>query len=783
MNSTAVIEDREIATERSSGPTPTGKVVSDFTKYLETLRLTRLGDDEPAGLWITSLPWPRADRRELSLDSHSTHVQPIGQWPGEAAARPRRLLMFADGANGAPQNISLTTARKKTAASERPSAAMELFERSPHPEFMWERHRLRIQMGNRSVALAMGLRTGDKLNWWEACRLVVLDDSPQCLTIEMGGAIPHHPMTFDEFKKYPGHTNPYLHKHNWLNGHIYARIHANGVCEIYAHHINSKFFDDGLALEDLVPIIGISVDSCDADMAELCGPWDGSRGRLTLGPVRFDVSEAARLSTANQPGQMNREDDFLVWQPYAGAEVFAGAGAQELTGDPFLCRAGQHRFPRGLARTMRFSLSLSDRSPRIARYVAPAWWFGVCEEFLPEPLLPVSNEHDASLEVARKWIRDNSVQRGFEDGAVPRFATPSQGNGNHTRHESGWEGEVPYAQFLSAWRSGDAEEYMAALRSAYHFTDVAVDHAAKLVRMQGYPPGAFALPLNRVQGTIAAYLETGDPYLLETAQAVTTNAHWQHKNSWPRMAVGRDGCFIRSAVMLYRYFATDFFRTIAHEGAMAVVHSQRPNGSFGDQGGGTGIHSWGGYITKPWMGILALNGVLDYLELFPDEQPLQQAVRKFADWLMTERIERDGVRRWTYQHDYNGARRHFDFYSATWVKLPTEGSWYQDNLGRLFAHCALRHNEPKYLDAWAESYQPVKGTEYDHAFSAALQFLPWVQAKLWQPRLSEEGIQIRPFRFGPRTPREARIQTPDGEVTVKWNQQGSIEAPETVEAL
>jgi len=818
MNSTAAMDAPEgamgvaeagISEAPSSDRARTKEARGDYTKRLQYLRLTRLGNDEPAGLWITSFPWPRARLADCSLNSRPTHIQPLGKWPDETEPCPRRLLLIADGGNRAPEHIVITKEGRaavaqtsksavspisKSAAgpngpptpgletrdtsAARPTVEMELFERSPHAAFMWERHRLRIRQGDRSVALALGLRTGGEVHWWEACRLVVLEETAECLAVEMGGAIAHKIMTFDDLQKHPGHTNPYLHKHNWLNGHLFARIHTNGVCEIYAHHINSKFFDDGLPLQDVVPVIGISVETCDEDMASLSGPWDGSRNRLTLGGVTFDVSEAARLARADQPGQVTREGDLLVWQPYAGAEVFAGHGAQELTGDPFLCRAEQRLFPRGLARTVRFSLSLSDRSPRIARYLAPAWWFGVCEEFLPEPLLPVSNEHDASLDEARKWIRDNQVLRGFEDGAVPRYASPSHENGNLSRRESGWEGEIPYAQFLSAWRTGDADEYAAALRSAYHFTDVAVDHAAKLVRMQGYPPNAFALPLNRMQGTIAAYLETGDPYLLDTARAVTTNAFWQHKNSWPRLAVGRDACFVRSAVLLYRYFADDFFRAIAREAAMAVVHSQRPNGSFGDQGGGTGIHSWNGYITKPWMGLLAINGVLDYLELFPDEQPFQQAVRKFADWLMFERIEHDGVKGWTYQHDYNGGRRFYDPYEAQWVELPTQGRWHQENLGRLLAYCALRYNEPKYLDAWAESHRPLTAEGYDHCVSAALQFLPWVQAKLWQARLSEDGMSIRPFHFGTRTPNEARIQTPEGAVTVRWGPEGVLQAPE-----
>src|SRR5690606_35452700 len=102
------------------------------------------------------------------------------------------------------------------------SAEAELFARSPLKEYICERHRLRLRCGENSFATAMGLRTGDEIHWWEACRLVV-EETPQCLQIEMGGAIPLHEMSFEEFKS-SGYSNPYLHRHNWLNGHIYARL-------------------------------------------------------------------------------------------------------------------------------------------------------------------------------------------------------------------------------------------------------------------------------------------------------------------------------------------------------------------------------------------------------------------------------------------------------------------------------------------------------------------------------------------------------------------------------
>ena len=750
---------------------------SDLLDFLPQLPLRRLHDEENAGLWSVSLPWPASAARELYLDGRPTFNHALGQWPGAKENQPRRILLFADGQNSAPPQLSLHEASTALPGNTPPSARMEPLERSPHEEYIWEKHWLHLQSGERSIKLALGLKTGDEVHWWEACRLVVLEETPDCLTIEMGGAIAHQQMSIEEFHQYSGYTSPYLHRHNWINGHIHARLHSNGVCEVFAHHINSKFFDDGLELKDAVPVMGLQTENIESDAAQLVGDWDGSRGAMELGDVRFDVREVARLATPEQPGQMELRAGVLVWHPYLGMELFGGLCPQELTGDPYIFHAEDKTIPRGMARTLRFSLSLSDRSPRIARYQAPAWWYGVCCELSPAPLLPVSNLYDSALEECRQWARKTVQCGGFEDGALPRHA--EQFIEAATKREPGWEGEVPYGLFLSVWLGGDGQDFDAALRAAYYFTDVSVDHAVKLVRMHGFRPPAFAVPMNRMQGTLAAYLETGDPYLLDAARDVTDNASQLHKNSWPRMAVGRDACFINGAMLLYRYCGDDHYHQIAHEGALAVVGAQRENGSFGDQGGGSGIHQWGGYITKPWMGLLATNGVLDYLELFPDDEVLLATVKKFADWLMSERLERDGVVGWAYQHDFNGARAYYDPYKKINHALPSPRSWHQENLGRLLTFCSLRFNDPCYADAWAQSrHEKIGGA--DHSVAAALQFVPWVQSHLWNATLEKDGITLRPLHFGPLTPQDATLSTPDGEKTLRWNDESKVQAPDSV---
>ena len=757
-------------------------------EMLDRIRLTRLGPERPAGLWITSLPWPRATRRELTLNGQPTYIRPLGQWPDAAEPAPRRLLMAADAEDSsspATLNIGCGSAQPPC---DPPVAEDELFARSSDPHFMWERHRLKISYQGRSLAIAMGLRTGDELRWWEACRLIIHSDTPTCRVVEMAGAIPlHHSERMGEGQK--PYENPLLHKHHWLYGHIRVRLHANGVCEVFARHINSKYVDDGGDLAPAVPVIALKTGNpIQQDAGDMCGPWDGSREEFSLGDVELDVREVSRLATPQKPGRMDIEDDMLVWQPYLGCELFGGVCATERLKDGFILRASQQKILRGMARTLRFSFSLSDRPPHVTRYLAPAWWYGLCEEFLPEPLLPVISTPENKLQSGRKWLRIASVSRGFEDGAMARGGRRKKKVAEPTpddeRLEPGWEGEIPYAQFLNAWRYSDAEEYDLAMRSAYHFTDVVVDHAANLVRMHGYPPVAFALPMNRVQGPQAAFLETGDDYLLETAEKVVEGAWRQHKNAWPRLAVGRDACFVRSAVLLYRYFANEHFRHIAYQGALSVAQSQRPNGSFGDQGGGTGIHQWSGYVTKPWMGLLATNGVLDYLELFPDEPALADCVRRFANWLMDERGERNGVLSWGYQHDYNGLRTHQQTAGGDIATLPSSYQWHQETMARLLGYCAIRYNKADYLEAWAESHRASKRYSGDNNTAAAFQFLPLLQAKLFQTTLDKDtGLRVKGVHFGRRTFRNARILTPDGEVPVSWAKGCRLKAPEQIKTL
>ena len=749
---------------------------SALPALLRQLPLERLGKDEDAGVWFCSLPVPRGARTDWRLDGRATWARPLGQWPDAPPGSPRRLLLAADGGNAAPATVRLRAPPRVAApdAAEAlpaapPTADLNLIERSPEEAFMWERHALRLHYAGHSFELALGLRRRDGVHWWEACRLTTLRELPGCREIGMGGAIPVELSTLADLKAEPSYRNRFLHRHNWLNGHVYARLYANGVCEIFAHHVNAAYVDQGADFDDVVPVLGFRLGGADVPDPAWLGPWDGRRTRVTIGAATLDLREAAPLATPAEPGSFTRAGEFVVWQPYLGMQLLAGNAAEQQLGSVYVTRAAEAKVLRGQARTVRFTLSLNpDRAPVVARYQAPAWWYGLCEEFQPAARLPVHiTNYDRGLRQARRFVHDAMTQGGFDDGSLPRGA----GAKRHRPFEPGWEGEAPYGALLLAWRTGDGRDHALALRSAYFFSDVAVDHASKTVRMHAYPPPATALPMMRALAPAAAWLETGDDYLRDVASAIVDTAWYRQKNSWPRLAIGRDACFWRGAVFLWRYLGDAHYRDMAAEGVRMIAASQRANGSFGDQGGGTGIHQSGGYITKPWMGCMALGPVLDYLELCPDDPTARACLRGFADWLLANRLRHraEGVRTWSYQHDYNGRNRHYHLYSGEWRDLPTPERWHQNYLARLLPLAAHLFDDARYFDAFAESFG---GGEVqcrgDHGLAQNAQYLPWLQAWLWDATWTRQGLRLAPRHAGRRTPRSAVIATPAGDVRATW---------------
>jgi len=174
---------------------------------------------------------------------------------------------------------------------------------------------------------------------------------------------------------------------------------------------------------------------------------------------------------------------------------------------------------------------------------------------------------------------------------------------------------------------------------------------------------------------------------------------------------------------------------------------------------------------------MTLGGLLDLLDLGVDHPEALATVKKFADWLMSERYDHDGVMGWGYQHGHDGGREFFDYAHGKWIDLPGPGLWHLDYLARLMTFCSLRFNDARYFDAWAESYLAKPDARAgDHAVAQSLQYLPWVQALLWNAKLADGKIDLQPVRLGRRTPKGGTVDTSFGTLQLSWDDDGNCRA-------
>jgi hypothetical protein len=246
------------------------------------------------------------------------------------------------------------------------------------------------------------------------------------------------------------------------------------------------------------------------------------------------------------------------------------------------------------------------------------------------------------------------------------------------------------------------------------------------------------------------------------------------------MAIGRDGSFMHGAMLLYRYLADEHYLEIARDSIRDLAASQWPDGTFGDQGGGAGIHGRAAFIIKPWMGYLATHGVLDYLEHFPDDALALGIVEKFANWLMTARGPRHGgkVIGWTYQYPFR-ARPRLGMPLPDYPG-PQLHQVHLEYLARLMTFWSVRTGDPRFFDAYVES-AVGRGAERTGGYgegAAVFYFVPWLQAKLWNAQPTPSGgLSVRPVFLGGRTPRTGKILAPSGPIELKWTEDGLLTLP------
>lgn len=731
---------------------------------VEKLTLTRLNPHAPASAAIVSLPVPPG-AEAVSIPELPGHAQPIAWWPEhlagpEGAGKPRRLLVAMCGNEELPAEVRPVLGAPMTpGAWAGPLWATRVLEHNYLGTINWETGELVLRQGEREIGLRLGLLRADgEPMWWEWLRVEEQWAGPGCRALRVAGYASAMRLPSDHSDVPNHHPSPWTHHHHWLFCEAIVLLFANGVVHITARHVNNRLYDYGRDVPGL-PIIAFR-----------CGfagevALTGEAVEIDLGGARLSTEECRTLASPEHPGALTGDGEVTIFRPYEAVEITLDGYGRRCEGPTWVCRRDEGIMPGGTARTVRFVLSMGEAPARVERYVVPWWWYGLCAELVPDTLLPVLDERDAVVDAAADWLDECQLRGFFNDGSVPRGGRHYYDDGRVA--ESGWEGEAPFNHLRSFYRRPSQTRWECALRDVYNSADIAVDHANFMFRMHGYDFGAISITMNRILGLLQGYLETGDPYLRETAEHVALASSIMDASNWPRRSYGRDAMWIRGPIALADYFPGRGHDVYAREALGRVVQCRRPDGSYTDQGGPAGVHAAGNMVLKPWMNFMVLEPMMDWLERHPDDREIEAAARRICDWQMAQLARDDnGMLYWPYEVGWGDNERPPQAPEDTYPRGRIS-FWYP---ARAMLFAARHFGDQRYLEAWEQVYagliasgavEHIRRGAGDHTANKAIECVLWHQLRRWDARWIDGELVVNPYTL-PGERLRATIVTPEG---------------------
>jgi hypothetical protein len=406
----------------------------------------------------------------------------------------------------------------------------------PLHETAYEMYQLDLKHPTGSIGLRMGLRTDKRFYWWQFVRADFVERGPVYDILHVGG--------------------PIYNEYNTLQGDLYLTLYANGVIEAYAHFQNHQ--REGVGTENWgVPVLAFDVPGAGAQDDVL----DGTRSRLELGAYNLNLEQSVHYADAARPGSLRTDGDVVVWQPWLDQEIW-GEMMVDDTGIPehrivrqggvgrdlpnakrgeadkyWVAKLGERYIPRGMARTVPFTLSLGDAPAAVTRYQAPSWWHAESGGLPTMGYLPASwRSMPRASEASDHYFTQHPRHPPFEYGC-----------------RSGDSDGALGAAMLMLGNTLEAPRYNEeALPPAYWWADIAIDHVDFTCHeLPKYSWQWIVQPYQRWVELVYAYRENGDPYLLNTA-IHTADAYYRFfKTNRPHRFVGRDALGCSGLLALY----------------------------------------------------------------------------------------------------------------------------------------------------------------------------------------------------------------------------------------
>jgi hypothetical protein len=556
-----------------------------------------------AALGMVSLPVPEDADYRISVPGTRSQSVPVGFWPRSEAhpggsRRTRRALLYFEQKTG----IKSTVVELVPEGPEQPTGEtgwsvevvpLEDIARHSDEEY-WHYFRqpceVRLSRGGDEIRFALCIENETGLHRWQYVQVEKLWGGSLVDAYRIGGHIytaDESPLTMEKLQEL---GNIIVHPDCTIAASVYLLVFANGTAQATGHWINGRIYG-GIGDQKGLPAV------------EVRAP------KLNLAP-------AAHLSSEHRTNALREEGERTIWQPFENTTITIRHLPGENGVEDITIPASIDGLPMGVARSATWLMGVGDVEPAIDRYAAPPEWHAACQDFAPFPIELRDGEFERLGRLAAETILSNSVSGKFTSGGIYRYLN-QYGLGCY---ELSMDANECRSLFRRAWRDSDARFHDLALRNAYFMADIAVDHTRDIIHYHGDNPGwrTYSLIYQRFSGIVLGYIETGDFYLLDTAEAVARNYMSLHLQNWPRHGIGRDADPLNGFLLLWDYTANeayfDFARRFAHHVSLVI-------GENGEWRSGAGIGPQMGCnatLGSSWNGGHFLNGFTEYAMRDPD---------------------------------------------------------------------------------------------------------------------------------------------------------------------
>ena len=521
--------------------------VSNAAELLTHVPLALLADEQEAWTATLSLPLPRAEAGQLyagdakpdaTLNGMAASVRSLGWW--ERNKVPRRVMVSVSGDKPIGSNPELSVTPNAANTQEKSPWGIEcrLFKKDKGTKYKvvlrggsnadsfsewddvvltYKDRSLPLRFGSRREKFHDSAAFQSQHDWWQWTQPEVLLDTKALKLVRVGGLL-YNEDTFHQCD-------------------IFFELFGNGVARIAAHFVNARVIGDGWEYYG-IPVIGFTLENSARVETDL----DGTKTRFDLGGVKLDTTDGADLVSAKFPGRIYQADNLTIYQPWKDQRV---SDTNQTYHKPYVTDIGEGMVPRGMARTARFTLSLSDAPPKVAHLLAPPWLYAMSGELWNGDTLPTYWRYGQTVHAIADHIAqpDERIKGTYEAGFS---GAASEGMGGT-------------CLLYSAMLSGDTGHIRPGLAYIYNWADIQVDHVDWSVRQPFTGYYWKTLPYLKFNDLVPGWLETGDPYLLETAEHCANAYYATFRSIWPIRSIGRGLWPIQGLLELYRYTCNPYY--------------------------------------------------------------------------------------------------------------------------------------------------------------------------------------------------------------------------------